>query len=81
MSKPAIPGYRQLTEDQVTAISAFKVAEEHVLGMLDELAETAIEIDPRWLATGRTQIEQGFMAVNRSIARPERLSIVDEAGE
>jgi len=27
--------------------------------------------DPRWLAIGKTHIEQGFMALVRSIAKPE----------
>jgi hypothetical protein len=33
------------------------------------------EVDQRWLAIGRTHIEQGFMAINRSIFRPERVKL------
>lgn len=82
MSKPAIPGYRQLSDDEIAAISSFKMVEEHVLGMLDELADCDIEIDPRWYAIGRTKLEESFMAINRSIARPERMVLPEpeEAG-
>ena len=33
------------------------------------------EIDQRWLAIARTNIEQGFMALNRAIFRPERVEL------
>ena len=32
----------------------------------------------RWLAIGRTHIEQGFMAINRAIFRPDRVEIPGE---
>ncbi len=35
-------------------------------------------VDKRWLAIGRTAIEQGFMAVNRSIFKPGRVVLPDE---
>lgn len=30
-------------------------------------------VDKRWLAISRTQLEQAFMALNRSIFKPQRL--------
>ena len=50
-----------------------KRMEETLLGVLDKLAGVE-EFDKRWLALGRTHIEQGFMAINRAILRPSRLS-------
>jgi hypothetical protein len=71
-----IKGYRQLDSMDIQIINHNKQIEELVLKSLDSL-ETYPEIDKRWLAIGRTLIEQGFMAMNRSIARPQRLK--DEA--
>lgn len=71
--KATIAGYRQLTAEEQAAMNANKQIEEQVLVLLDKLAADAA-IDKRWLAIGRTHIEQGFMAVNRSIARPQRLT-------
>ncbi|ARJ70086.1 DUF7681 family protein [Paracoccus contaminans] len=45
--------------------------EEAVLHQLDQLARLG-SIDQRWLSVGRTHIEQGFMAVNRAVARLPR---------
>lgn len=49
-----------------------KEVEEMILRVLDAHAANPA-IDKRWLAIGRTAIEQGFMAVNRAIVKPARL--------
>jgi hypothetical protein len=69
-----VKGYRPLTDTRVTIVNANKVIEEQVLRILDELAKSE-DTDKRWLAIGYTAIEQGFMAVNRSVFKPERVSI------
>ena len=72
----AILTYRPQTEDNVIRVNKNKVLEEQVLRVLDQLAQmTTHEIDHRWLAIGRTNIEQGFMAVNRAIFKPERVKL------
>lgn len=38
-------------------------------------------VDKRWLAIARTHIEQGFMAMNRSIFNPERVTLPKKAVE
>ena len=68
-----VAGYRAQSEKAVALVNAFKVAEEKLLRILDDLAKSA-EIDKRWLAIGRTNIEQGFMAINRAVFRPDRVS-------
>ena len=74
-----VPGYRAQTTEAAETVSAFNEIEEHVLRLLDELAEDAtLAPDRRWLSIGRTAIEQGFMAVNRSISKPERVTLSDE---
>lgn len=54
-----------------------KEIEERLLRVLDQLAGIP-EIDKRWLAIGRTGIEQGFMAINRAVFKPGRLDLPAE---
>jgi hypothetical protein len=68
-----VPGYRPQTSAAIESVTAAKEIEEHVLRLLDELQrDTELLCDQRWLAIGRSHIEQGFMAVNRSIFKPAR---------
>ncbi|KPH80525.1 DUF7681 family protein [Bosea vaviloviae] len=69
-----VAGYQPQSEGAVARVNACKRVEEAVLRVLDELAERE-DVDKRWLALGRSSIEQGFMAVNRSIFRPARVAI------
>lgn len=69
-----VSGYRPQTADKVDTVNANKVAEEQVLRILDGLAARP-DVDKRWLAIGRTAIENGFMAVNRAVFQPGRVSL------
>lgn len=64
-----ITGYRELEADEIAVMNILKSKEQEVLAMLDGL-NTAGAYDKRWVAIARTHIEQGFMAANRSVARP-----------
>lgn len=71
-----IRGYRQLTPNEVALINDIKQFASKVGAALDDIesAESialGIDADKRWLAIGRTQLQQGFMAVIRAIAKPE----------
>jgi hypothetical protein len=68
-----VSGYRPQSEGAVALVNANKDAEERVLRILDALKD-APDIDQRWLAIGRTHIEQGFMAVNRAVFKPARFT-------
>lgn len=67
-------GYRAQAEENVDLVNTNKQLEEVLLSRLDLFAQME-EIDKRWLAIGRTQIEQGFMAINRAIFRPARVQV------
>ena len=69
-----VHGYRPQDDGAVARVNAMKQVEEALLRTLDELAARD-DVDQRWLAIGRSQIEQGFMAVNRSIFRPARVEL------
>lgn len=72
-----VPGYRPQSDAAVEAVTLNKDVEERVLRLLDRLAADP-GIDKRWLAIGRTGIEQGFMAVNRAVFQPARIAQLAE---
>jgi|HubBroStandDraft_2_1064218.scaffolds.fasta_scaffold314236_2 hypothetical protein len=65
-----IKGYRKLNDTEVQLINSAKEIAIRVGYVCDALDRTS-EIDKRWLAIARTQLQQGFMALVRSIAKPE----------
>lgn len=78
-----VHGYRDQSDRAVRLVNANKTVEENLLRLLDGMAALSDDddIDKRWLAIGRTLIEQAFMAINRSIFRPGRVKLAgDEKG-
>lgn len=75
-----VSGYKPQDDSRVQIVNINKDLEERLLRFLDVLAGDE-EVDKRWLAIGRTGIEQGFMAVNRAIFKPGRVSLADVDGE
>ncbi|MCD2176447.1 Acb2/Tad1 domain-containing protein [Rhizobium sp. C1] len=69
-----VSGYKPQSDDSVGKVNVNKRLEEMVLRQLDELAADP-DTDKRWLAIGRTSIEQGFMAANRAIFKPGRIEL------
>lgn len=76
MTVAGTPGHRALSRREAGLIDRLKRAEEAALRALDRLEEETV--DPRWRALARTQIEMGFMAAVRSVARPPRLALPKE---
>ncbi|MDW9880459.1 cyclic nucleotide-binding protein [Sinorhizobium meliloti] len=69
-----VAGYKPQSDDKVEAVNANKQLEEQVLRRLDSLKDMP-GVDGRWLAVGRTHLEQAFMAINRSIFQPGRVKL------
>lgn len=77
----AIKGYRDLSQEEVDLMNLIKQkgAElEELCVVLGARAQEQGEINapeyrdaPRWVAVGKTHIQQGLMAWTRSVARPE----------
>lgn len=71
-----IKGYRNLSEQEIALINEAKELSEKIGEFVDKVQskvsgeDVSITIDPRWLAIGRTDLQTGFMALIRSIARP-----------
>lgn len=72
-----VAGYKNQTADRLVLVNRNKLKEEVMLGILDELSQDP-NVDKLWLAIGRTQLEQAFMAINRSIFKPSRFTPNEE---
>ena len=73
-----VAGYNAQSDENVQMVNLNKRTEERTLQLLDIYA-TSPDVDARWLAIARTHIEQGFMAMNRAIFKPQRVKL--EGGE
>lgn len=73
-----VKGYGPQSDMKVQAVNHNKELEEVILRVCDSLSKT-VNVDYRWLAIGRTHIEQGFMAINRSIFKPSRVVLPSDA--
>lgn len=69
-----VAGYKPQSTSNVDKVNSNKRTEEALLRVLDEL-KMDHTVDQRWLAVARTHFEEGFMAMNRSIFRPGRVSL------
>lgn len=65
-----IKGYRDLSEVEIGAMNDCKVIAIEV-GVLCDKIGTLTGIDQRWLSIAKTDLQKGFMALVRSIAKPE----------
>lgn len=80
-----VSGYRPQSEAAVDAVNLNKQLEERVLRQLDALVRQNDEkgpdhlsVDARWLSIAKSHIEQGFMAMNRAVFQPARISLPED---
>lgn len=64
-----IKGYRDLTQEEINLMNEGKELADKVGGYIDRLEMLAFT-DKRWVAIGKTHLQQGFMAAIRGIAKP-----------
>jgi hypothetical protein len=72
-----VQGYTPQSQEKVDLVNVNKFLEEQALRLLDRLAARD-DIDKRWLAIGRTHLEQAFMAINRAVFQPARAKLPGE---
>jgi hypothetical protein len=65
-----IKGYRDLTPEEIGLMNDIKAKAEEVGALVERVAQLA-ETDKRWVAVGKTDLQKGFMALTRAVARPE----------
>jgi hypothetical protein len=63
-----IKGYRELDQAEIDAMNKVKEMGVKIGEMIDALPDTA---DGRWKSIGKTHMQEGLMALTRSIAKPD----------
>lgn len=66
-----IKGYRDLSEAEIADMNAAKILAEQVGDLCKKFEMERPNVDKRWLAIAKTDLQKGFMSLVRSIARPE----------
>lgn len=69
-----VAGYVAQSDRNVQLVNTNKQMEERLLRHI----EIWQGLDPRWLAVARTHFEQGFMALNRAVFQPTRISLPED---
>lgn len=76
-AQPKIVGYRQLSQAEADLMNEGKALAvqvgawiEKLQGMGQKTDEVPSGLDQRWVAIGKTQLQQGFMAAIMGIAQP-----------
>jgi len=64
-----IKGYRDLTQNEIDLMNEGKALSVKVGEYVDKLQANG-SLDQRWVATGKTDLQKGFMSVIRGIAQP-----------
>lgn len=69
-----VKGYKPTQPEwAIKAANNIKVLEEKLLRELDDLVAKGSDVDQRWVAIGRTTIQQGCMGAVRAIFQPQRI--------
>lgn len=73
-SPGGVVGYTSLPAEAVELMNKIKVHEERIMRAIDELCSDP-DIDQRWLAIARTELQKSYMCLNRAVARPGRVAL------
>jgi hypothetical protein len=66
------PGHKVLTEDQKQAVTDLRRLGAEAQILLAALALCkGMDVDPRWLAIARTNLQEGLMAAVRAVTKPD----------
>ncbi len=65
-----IKGYRELNETEIEAMNRIKEKAAEI-GDLVEFLAGLNNTDKRWVEIGKTDLQRGFMALTRSVAKPD----------
>jgi len=65
-----IKGYGELSQEEIALMNVVK-SQGGALDTVMAMLRGNPDIDQRWLSIGQTHLQQGLMALTRSIARPD----------
>lgn len=83
-----VHGYQPQSDAKVAIVNQFKQDEERLLRKIDAMSSgqaSAQQLDwpglydPRWIAIARTHFQEGFMALNRAVFQPQRISLPEDS--
>ena len=66
-----IKGYRDLSAEEIELMNEVKAKAAEVGQLMEKLRSYGTLLDQRFVSTGITDIQKGFMCVIRGIAQPE----------
>jgi hypothetical protein len=69
-----VHGYQPQSQDRVAIVNGNKLTEEMLLRRIESLTKDGVA-DPRWAAIAKTDLERGFMALNRAVFQPSRVKL------
>ena len=65
-----INGYKELKPSEIANINSIKKMATDVGALIEAFTDFA-EADQRWVAIAKTDLQKGFMALVRAVAKPE----------
>ncbi|AMM44016.1 hypothetical protein FDG95_gp526 [Pectobacterium phage vB_PcaM_CBB] len=65
-----IKGYRDLSQKEINQMNALKDIANKVGDIIEALQDDP-DVDQRWLAIAKTDLQKGFMSAVRSVAKPD----------
>lgn len=69
ISKPEIIGYRALSQEEISLMNSIKLLAQSV-GTQVAMLESTANVDQRWVAIAKTDLQKGFMTLIRAVAQP-----------
>ena len=72
-----VAGYQPQSDERVQLVNENKVTAERILRAIERDTKNGL-LDPRWAAIARTDIEKGFMALNRAVFQPSRAKLPED---
>lgn len=72
-----VSGYTEQSKSKIDLVNQHKDAEERLLRHIEFMQNNNI-VDGRWAAIAKTHFEQAFMALNRAVFQPQRISLPED---
>lgn len=66
-----IKGYRDLSQEEIDMMNWIKESAEQTRILCETIDNQVPDRDGRWLAIATTDLQKGYMALVRAVARPE----------
>lgn len=65
-----IKGYRELNAEEIALMNEIKTRGAELGDLVQKLSAAHLGTDTRWVSIGATHLQQGLMALTRSVAQP-----------